>query len=695
MADQFTEIELPDGRVLEVPVGTPKDAIARAIAQAMGAPVGPDAGVAGFSRGVALGYGDELRAGVRALAPQISEWMMTPPSVGGATPSGAPPVPTQSVSRAPTAGRRYDEELEKARLEKQLSESVSPGWAKGGEIAGNVTSGIALTPGAVGTAGTALGRMLQLGTAGAVAGGVQGFGEGEGDFTSRAQNAVIPTLAGGALGAASEPGMAIVRALYQWAVPGTMRAAGEALERGAQIPNRSASSSAATPTVAQDSIRLRVADFLRNSADDMVGRAAVAKIADDLKAGRLTPEEAQAQVARLGEEGMLIDVNPNLQRTARDAYILPGEGREVIDTALDARRATEGARLRDAAGVTPNTPPMPQAREFLETLQTTGGAEVYDRALRNTPLNVSDEMAALMQRPSVQEAERSVRAAFAREGRQPTEGEVAHKIKEHLNLNANARANTEAVDKRLVGDTATEWEQALWRANQHIRDADVAYAQAGGAVRRLDEGRNFMQRGTGEAAEARQPYSLAQEVPNMVPGERTALEWGAQNAIREGTDSFDRTRSVVRALTRSDPQEGVTARLPHLIGPENTANLVRESQVQALQTGAERSVRGGAVERAGDVQAALGNMPSVGGAPTDARSVLTRTADWFLDAAARAREPNEAVRNELARRLVARGEVNRETLELARRLMDERLQRAVIAPGASAAAGNLVIDITK
>lgn len=120
----------------------------------------------GVLQGLTFGFGDEA---VAALRPLIHE------------------------------GETYDSALARERGLLEQAREDRPGFAYGGEVAGAIAAPAnILLPG--GSAATTGSRVAKGAATGAAAGGLYGFGTGEGGLGNRAENAGITALLGGAVG---------------------------------------------------------------------------------------------------------------------------------------------------------------------------------------------------------------------------------------------------------------------------------------------------------------------------------------------------------------------------------------------------------------------------------------------------------------------------------------------------------------
>lgn len=138
-----------------------------------------------FTQGAAFGFGDELTALEAALL--------------GRTPGG------EFFQYDQPYGQRYEQALGAERGQQERFREERPIAATGAEAAGAVATALATPLGVLGApvrGASMLANAGRAGAAGAGLGAVYGFGSGEGGAGQRAENAALPTLVGGGVGAA-------------------------------------------------------------------------------------------------------------------------------------------------------------------------------------------------------------------------------------------------------------------------------------------------------------------------------------------------------------------------------------------------------------------------------------------------------------------------------------------------------------
>lgn len=237
--------------------------------------------IAGLARtalgqGAALGFGDELIAGLRTLG-----------------------------------GEKWDAAVADERAKVKQFKAENPKMALGSEIAGSI-----LTPGLGAAAGmakaaTTLGKMGQGVKLGAGYGYAAGLGAGEGDLLARQGNA----LKGAGIGAALGP-----------VLPAVGATGGALVSKAREVISPTVSRMTSGIEAAADEV---IANKLRRSG------VAPVEIANDLATGQAASQLPKSK-AVLPE--VIADADPSLQRLAGSVYRAGGEGGNSVQSFLAARQ---------------------------------------------------------------------------------------------------------------------------------------------------------------------------------------------------------------------------------------------------------------------------------------------------------------------------------------------------------------------
>jgi hypothetical protein len=235
------------------------------------------------------------------------------------------------------------------------------GVAGGGAVAGTIGRAGRLGPALVGPGRTPARTVVKLAAGGAASGATYGFGEGEGSFGDRAQNAglgaVVGGVAGPALYGAGSLGTRAVQSGLDWVRP--------------------------TPGPLQGRSRGAV-DTLRRVVE-----------MDDTSLGR---QQMDLQRRLSGRRGMVVDSGDAAQGLAQGAIASSTPARGTVRNALRQRGQESVSRLESAANVA-----MSQGEDIVDlvTRRRDQAEQIFTPAydqFRNTPLTLSPQTNTLLQR---------------------------------------------------------------------------------------------------------------------------------------------------------------------------------------------------------------------------------------------------------------------------------------------------------
>ena len=640
-----------------------------------------------FGQGVTLGFGDEGAAAVRSAMPQFSNWMMKPSAFEQSLGRTG-----QTVSEAPTFQGRYDEELAKERQALKDFEAQNPNLAMGSEIAGNVVGGVAMSAlpgvGALFRGGSGLvGNTVKGAIGGAALGGAQGFGQGEGD--SRMGGAMTGAAVGGTVGGALPivgKGLGIA---YEKIAPSLLnKIAGVADRFTTQVRPRSLSAAAPEGAmITQDSLAAQIADSARIGAGNIEEDAAIKRLAQAIGGGNV--DKARGRLATLGEDAFIADAGKGTERLANVGYLTSDDAADKYVAAYGARDRGTGQRFINAMGDEANVPSMFDAQGFLAKYRSAKGSEIYDPVLRQGSFNVSPEMDDLLKVPAVKKAMAKVIEDGAENGIEVGAAEAAHMVKQQLNKNVDAAFQSgNAVNKDFVRQIGDKWEQALWKANPAIKEADTAYAKLASLYDPktgegwLKRGADFMKMGQGEAAVNVSPAALAADLPGATPQQLQVFRVGSSNVMRDAAASGPETTRRL-AKTISD-NEIMQQKLTEIYGPERAQELMKRSMAEREYAASRGRVTAGSqtAERAVSLarEAGLEAPPS--------GSVGMATLNWLGDTLKRMDAASGPVRSRLADLLAnPNAAANAETLSLVEALLQRQAAAPRLSPGVAGAAG--------
>lgn len=630
-----------------------------------------------FGGGAMQGAGDEATALVRSQFPKFSNWMMGGPAIPRDASIGGSPV-AQTVSDAPTAEGRYEEELARERAKREQFATDSPVTSGAATMAGAIAPTIPLAMAGVPVApamgkSTILNALKAAGT-GAGYGGAYGFNEGEGGFDERlktaGKGAGIGALAGPAamfagqgLGAAGRwaattaPGQAVLRGVEKVAggldrlgsvKPGSLSAA--APDGGAPIPGENAA------TYAADQIRAAIP-----SATDAVRLRAAQNIATAVERGKMSAADAQAALKKLGMDSMLVDVNKSLFRSGRMTNTLEGETSDLAEKVLTDRATTYNPRLRSA--IEGKSPP-PEDLFFRGNLPEHGGnifqktaREVGNRAYQGdmveAGLKQSPEVLKIMSNPKIQGAMDRVLASL-KEARVGTDRapespvEVMHMIKREIqNIGMDATGKP--------GSTAFQWQQtandfvsALKRANPELAKADVAYAKVKGLPDAYEAGLGVFGKDTKSASKLGQTAAGVENLLKTADAmTRNATEFGAINAGRAATGGRDtQAVSLARDILQSDD---VRRKITATFG-ERAKDIFQAAETVLRFNKTQQGILGGSqtADKMSETGAGLLEGLTLRASPG---GIIPRWIESAGDILRNVSAPNERVRNQMGQML--------------------------------------------
>lgn len=410
-------------------------------------------------------------------------------------------------------------------------------------------------------------------------------------------------------------------------------------------------------------------------------KSATKVLADAVRQDAVEP----GALSQLGENGMLMDLGPNLRHTAGAIAATPGEGKAIVRNAIGARDADANWRIRSSINETLGEAPTP--------------SRIIDRANRNQQYLQPEYREALRESAPVDaapiarylDAETQTLRGDAQKGIQrvrsmldyvPTPQEIAQAratgqpVPGGLITDAETLLNARhAVDDLLENVKGTNERNALTTARQAIDDelsstvpgikeVDAKYAELARQKEAVQRGQTVLSSGR----EAPRPDELADEVrqgalpqglqvgPSAVP---LRLREGARAEIERivGTKANDRV-----ALQQIIKGEGDwnRARLSSLFGAHkakaiidlldrerlfnDTSNVVMRNSETAARIAARDAIDGGSSTGFGVREGFI-----AGGARGAARAAGTRAVESVVDALSNG--GNEKAISDMARSL--------------------------------------------
>lgn len=648
-----------------------------------------------FGGGVLQGFGDEATAAIRSALPEFSNWMMRGPSIP--TTEGMPQP--QTVSDAPSFEGRYEEELARERSKRSTFAKDNPATAMTANVFGSIApfipAGIAGLPIAPAMGPSFFGNLGKAALTGGLYGGLMGFGEGEGGFDNRLDSSGT----GAAFGAAAGPAVMLAgqggRAVMDYAKTtrpgqaalGAVQGVADTLERFGSVKPKSLSAAAPDNLVPGDNPLTYAADQIRSgiaSPEQALKQRAAQQIATAVERGKMTAAQAKAELAKLGEDGMLVDVNKALMRKGRMTNTLEGETSDLAEKVLDARAAKYNPRLRSTIEGQ-NPPPddvffrgeFPGTGNIFQQNASQVGARAYQDEMTKAGLKQSPDVLRLLANPQIEGAMDRVMASLsaARQGtnRQPESPvEVMHMIKREIQgigLDANGRPSSTAYQWQ---QTANEFVDALKKANPKLAEADVLYAKAKSLPEFYEQGLGVFDKGSKtEAGMMKTGPAFENLLKAADVAQANATQFGAINAGRAVTGGVDADAiALARRIKQSDDvRRKITAAFPD----EHAQRIFDAAETVLRFEKTRRGTLGGsqtADKTAEVLGGGLDTSLSVRAAPG---SFIPRFIENVGDVARRVMAPNEPVRNEMGRMLFSPDPMtNEQTLALVQEILRQR-----------------------
>lgn len=480
-------------------------------------------------QGATLGFGDELVAGMRApFKAALNEGRLVP-EIDLADPVG-------SAKRAFGAVKQgYNEALEDERSRLKAYQQENPARAFGGQFLGGAMAG--------GPAIKAMQRMNPIAAGaitGAGAGAVAGFGTGEG-LENRAMGAVGGGIAGGLLGAAIPTiGM-------------TARKAWQTFKQSAGLGNPEAAS---------------LRRVLKAMEDDGLSPIEAAQRLDDLRG--------------MGKPGVLADAGENLQSLGAFVAKQPGEGRRVATDFINTRQAGQTDRLLDDVKrfISPNGDFYGNLHNLMAH-RASVAAPLYEKAYAKDFV-WNDDLAKLMERPSMKGALARAHRIASEEGRDPrglgmdfneTGDVVFTKVPSMQTLDYVKRGIDDVLEQfrdkvtgklrldesgRAINTTKQAFLEQIDRINPDYAVARAAFSGPSQSIEAMRMGRNVFR--------AKDAEQVATEIGRLSEGDKEFYKIGVARAIQDLMDAKTEGTNKAAALLGTPKKEKV---LSNLFGGED------------------------------------------------------------------------------------------------------------------------------
>ena len=469
-------------------------------------------------------------------------------------------------------------------------------------------------------------KVLRSAGVGAAAGGLAGFGAGEDGLENRVTGAATGALVGGAVGAALPPAASGLGKLGDALSPITDPIANR-FRSGPQIADR--------------------------------------KIAQAIERDGLTPDQVAQSLRDLGPNAALVDAGgENLSSLGRAAAGVPGEAKDKAATFLNARQEGQGARIvgKIEQGLD-STADFHANVDDLLARRARDAAPLYEAAYAK-PFVWSDQIAGLMDRPSMKQALGRAYRIAAEEGRDPqglglamneagdvtfssvpsmrTLDYVKRGLDDVLEGYRDKTSGRLALDDggRAVNSTRAQFLSAIDDANPDYKAARAAYAGPSQSLDALNRGRDFIK----SDAEV-----TTKQLSGLSDSDKDFFRAGAARALRDMIYNTDDGANAVRRLLGNQMKRDKLA----AVFPDEASfkDFERAMQSEALMYSTRAKVLGGS--RTAPMQAELADLDSSGGLGAAASQAvrgnfLGAVGDLAGAVMARAQRPSERVGNALS-----------------------------------------------
>lgn len=301
---------------------------------------------------------------------------------------------------------------------------------------------------------------------------------------------------------------------------------------------------AAGPSLTR-AIKNRVNRTTENQAADLMGEV--------LAADGLTSQEAYSKLQKLGSEGILADVGPNLTGTADVLAIDIGQVKKKSSAILKSRQmgSSDGQSsqqdriMDDTAGILGVEP-----SEFRGTIKSMNNARLekakplYEEA-EQVPVEMTEELKSLFKRGSVKRAMKKVKNIADEQGidlgdinwNNPTLKQI-DTLKQSLDQQVGVKKRAGNNEWRLINNTKNELLGIIDAQNPAYKRARNTWESDTKTMEAADYGRRILREDAEEVAE---------NVANMSTTERDSFVMGAIKAIE---DKVLATPDVANAMKR-------------------------------------------------------------------------------------------------------------------------------------------------
>lgn len=302
----------------------------------------------------------------------------------------------------------------------------------------------------------------------------------------------------------------------------------------------------------------------------------------------ITPQSGAARLSELGPEGVLADLGPNMSMQARGAYTRPGEAQTIIRDSLVTRGNNAGQRIEGAVNQSlGNQTNVLQTADDIIAARRAVAKPLYDVALP-TPVPQSDELTALLQRPSAQSALKQAQNNILDRGgvfdlKNPTV-ELLDEVKKALD---------DVIEPARRAGEGAKVSTLTTLKNDIVKFADNVspeYAQARQAFQGPTQVINALEDGQKVFSNSLTPQQLSRDLAALDDASREAYIQGARQQVQNVMGTARNDANAARALfDKGYNREKLTL----LLGAEEANNLIRSIDAENAFVGTRGAVLGG------------------------------------------------------------------------------------------------------
>lgn len=384
------------------------------------------------------------------------------------------------------------------------------------------------------------------------------------------------------------------------------------------------------------------------------GQPAQNYVARQAQADAITPESAQARLTELGPDANIADLGPNLRGQSAALAVTPGEGQQIVRTALNDRNAGAAGRITGAVDQSMGSRQgVLSLADDIVSMRSQQAKPLYD-ASRNVPVQMDEATQTLLSRPSAQRAIARAGEALADNGQaldleRPTIGMI-DAIKKELD---------DMISPAIREGRNNEAARLMEIKNSIVGIADNAspeYAQARRVFSDASSVKTALEDGQKVFQSAVSPESLARQLSSMDEASREAYLIGARQQVDKimGTARND-AAAAKRLFSTGYNKEKMSlilgdeqaSALLNAIGAEEVFSATRNAAIGGSDT-IPKGLAGGTIANSENTAGVIKSLLNL-----NIGDALSSAGDKVFGGAIKNR--NERINAEIARILMGQG----------------------------------------